>query len=242
MSDIIKWKPEEVELIKSMYFKGSTDEEFKMFLYLSQRTGLNPMARQIFPVKRRDWKTQRDVMTVQTGIDGYRLIAERTGRYAPGREPTYTYDTNGNIISATSYVKKQTDDGTWHEVAATAYYNEYVQKTKDGTPTKFWKQMSHNQLAKCAEALCLRKCFPYELSGIYTQEEMQQADISNDKPPEEKITSIEIEEICEGLPNPEDQQELLDRLERAFGYTCFEDISKTQMNGIRQFIKQKKGG
>ena len=169
-----------IDLIKDMYFKGSSNEEFMMFIHVCKKTGLDPAMRQIFPVKRWDNKLGKETMTIQTGIDGYRLIAERTGRYAPGREPAYQYD-NGKLVSATAYVKKQTADGTWHEIASTAFYDEYVQtftdkKTGQKKPTQFWQNMQHNQLAKCAEALALRKAFPGDLSGIYTQEEMQQAD------------------------------------------------------------------
>lgn len=189
---------EHIELIKDMYFKGSSNEEFQMFLHVCKKTGLDPAMRQIFPVKRWDSKLKKEVMTVQTGIDGYRLIAERTGRYAPGREPTYQYE-DGKVLSATAYVKKQTADGTWHEIAATAFYDEYVQKTKEGTPTQFWQKMAHNQLAKCAEALALRKAFPGDLSGIYTQEEMAQADVVDvtyhAEKKEGKITAEEAEEL-----------------------------------------------
>lgn len=165
----------QIDLIKSMYFAGSTDSEFEMFMHICKKTGLDPILKQIHPVKRWDSKLQKEVMTVQTAIDGYRLIAERSGKYSPGREPTYKYDDKGLLISATAYVKKMTVDGTWHEVAATAFFEEYVQRTKDGKPTSFWVRMGHNQLAKCAEALAIRKAFPADLSGIYTHDEMQQA-------------------------------------------------------------------
>ena len=165
-----------LDLLKSTICKGSSDEEFELFLHACQRTGLDPFMRQIYAVKRWDSVSRRETMTIQTGIDGYRLIAERTGKYSPGREPTYQYDEKGQIISSTAYVKKQTSDGTWHEVAATAFFNEYCQRTKEGKPTRFWMQLGHAMIAKCAEALALRKAFPGDLSGIYTKEEMQQAD------------------------------------------------------------------
>lgn len=189
-----------VDLIKDMYFKGSSDQEFMMFLHVCKKTGLDPALRQIFPVKRWDNKLKKEVMTVQTGIDGYRLIAERTGRYAPGREPTYQYE-NGKPIAATAYVKKQTADGTWHEIAATAFFDEYVQKTKEGNPTQFWQKMAHNQLAKCAEALALRKAFPGDLSGIYTKEEMEQADVGETAYHHEEAPKVEDKSVEKITPD-----------------------------------------
>jgi phage recombination protein Bet len=169
---------EQVELIKRTICKGATDDELALFLYQCQRTGLDPFSRQIHAVKRKEKRGNgfAEVMTVQTGIDGYRLIADRTGRYAPGKEPTYTYDDNGHIVNATAYVKKLVG-GVWHEYAATAYWHEYAQTYPDGNLLPMWRKMPHNQLAKCAESLALRRGFPAELSGIYTNEEMGQADI-----------------------------------------------------------------
>lgn len=165
---------DQVDLIKRTIAKGATNDELQLFLHVANRTGLDPFARQIYAIKRWDANAQREVMAVQTGIDGYRLVAERTGRYSPGREPSFKEDAEG-LISATAYVKKLTADGTWHEVAATAHWSEYVATKKDGSPTRMWAEKPHVMLAKCAEALALRRAFPMELSGVYTAEEMDQA-------------------------------------------------------------------
>lgn len=161
---------EQIATIKSMYCKGATDDEFKVFLYTCERTGLDPFAKQVYAIKR------GTAMTIQTSIDGYRLVAERTGRYCPGQKPSYEYDKAGKLLSATAYVKKLTQDGTWHTVEAEAAFSEYVQ-AYNGKPSGLWEKMPRVMLAKCAEALAIRKCFPAELSGVYTKEEMEQADV-----------------------------------------------------------------
>jgi phage recombination protein Bet len=152
------------DLIKRLFCKNCSDDELQLFMHACKRTGLDPFMKQIYAIKR------GNVMTIQTGIDGFRLIAERGGNYSPGRESTFTYGNNKEVLSATSYIKKRTSDNTWHEVAATAYMEEY--NPKQG----LWSKMPRTMLAKCAEALALRKAFPAELSGLYTQEEMSQAD------------------------------------------------------------------
>lgn len=155
---------EQIDLIKNSICKGANNDELQYFLMACKRSGLDPFAKQIYSVPRGGQRT------IQTSIDGFRLIADRTGKYAPGKEPTFEYDKNGNLISATSYVMKQTRDGTWHEVSANACFNEY----NAGSP--LWKKMPKAMLSKCAESLALRKSFPAEMSGLYGQEEMDQAD------------------------------------------------------------------
>lgn len=182
------------DLIKRTICKGSSDEELELFLYTCKRTGLDPLMKQAYAVKRWSSADKREVMTIQTSIDGYRLIADRTGRYAPGKEPTFEFNDDNLPICATAYIKKMTPDGTWHEVSAVAFYDEYVQKFKDketqqDKPTKFWQNMPKLMLAKCAESLALRKAFPAELSGIYTHEEMQNS-INEEKPKMEEIAEV----------------------------------------------------
>jgi phage recombination protein Bet len=178
----------DLNILKTTICKNCSDADIELFCMVCKKTGLCPFSKQIYPVIRKSnmknpetgkWENI-ECMTIQTGIDGYRLIADRTGRYCPGKEPTYVYDKSGKLISATVYIKKQTLDGVWHEVAASAFYSEYVQTYKDKTtnqnvPTQFWIKMAHNQLAKCAESLGLRKAFPGNFSHVYTDDEMQQA-------------------------------------------------------------------
>ena len=157
---------EKIDLLKRTICKGATDDELELFLHQCKRCGLDPFSNQIYSIKRGNSRT------IQTGIDGFRLVADRTGNYSPGKETVFTYDKENNIISATAYVNKRNNDGTWHEVSSTAYMDEFKPKYE----SNFWKNMPRVMLAKCAEAQALRKAFPSDLSGIYTKEEMDQAD------------------------------------------------------------------
>lgn len=177
------FSPEQIDLIKRTVAPGTSDDELALFLHQCQRTGLDPLSNQIYCMKRK--QKGKDGMwtekaTIQVGIDGYRLIASRTGRYAPGEVEIKMQ--GDKIVSAVATVKMCVG-GQWFDVKAEAYFDEYKQTFgQTGELMGLWKKMPRQMIAKCAEALALRKAFPAELSGIYTNEEMSQADIENVTP------------------------------------------------------------
>lgn len=174
-TDLIEYDSGKIDLIKRTVAKGASDDELALFLHACKRTGLDPFMKQIHAIKRWSAADQREIMAIQTGIDGYRLIAERTGKYAGSDEPVFEENGSGHPVKATVTVWKLVE-GARCPFTASARWEEYVQKKKDGAVTSFWSKMPYGQLGKCAEALALRKAFPAELSGVYTHEEMQQAD------------------------------------------------------------------
>lgn len=163
------FEPSKVDLIKSLVAVGATDNELALFLYTAQRTGLDPLAKQIYCIKR------QGKMTIQAGIDGYRLIADRTGKYAGNDDPVFGPDHQaGNITAPTSATVTvwKLVGGVRCPFTSTARWSEYFKDTNEGF---MWRKMPYLMLGKCAEALALRKAFPAELSGIYTDAEMDQA-------------------------------------------------------------------
>lgn len=171
---IRRFSQEEREIIFRTVDADATQETMDLFMYVCETRGLNPMANQIHLVGRFSSKLGRKQFTIQTGIDGFRLIADRTGNYLPGRETEYRYDDEGNLVAAVVYLRKFRH-GEWHEFPAKALWNEYKQ-TYNNQPVGLWKTMPLSQLEKCAEAKAFRKGWPEDFSGIYINEEMDQAD------------------------------------------------------------------
>jgi phage recombination protein Bet len=146
---------------------------------VAKRSGLDPFSKQVHFVKRKVWngakKAYDEVGTIQTGIDGYRAIAERTGTLAGIDDAVFDSEDKDHPNKATVTVHRFLN-GTRIGFTASARWAEYAALDRDGNPAAMWKKMPYLMLAKCAEALALRKAFPNNLSGIYSNEEMAQAD------------------------------------------------------------------
>lgn len=158
----------EVDLIKSTVLAGQqvSDAEFGVFLRASEHLGLDPLMKQIYGIKR------QGRLTIQVGIDGYRLIADRTGRMIGSDRPTYG-PVDGRYPEWAEVTVRKLVAGGERAFTGVAYWDEFY--PGDGGQGAMWRQMPRTMLAKCAEAQALRKAFPANLAGTYTPDEMAQS-------------------------------------------------------------------
>jgi phage recombination protein Bet len=171
-----RWDKYQLAGLRQLGIDDAPNAELAVFFHYCKAHRLDPFSRQVTMIRRQD--RGRDKWTIQTEIDGYRLIAKRAAN-ARGQKisymPTIWVDADGGLHDywiadappAMARVTVLVDGAPFHGYAA---YREFVQ-LKDGNPTTMWRKMPANQLAKCAEAQALRKAFPTDLEGTQITEE-----------------------------------------------------------------------
>lgn len=175
----LEFSPEQRQMIRDTFANGASDSEFAVLMEVARARNLNPLLRQIHFVDRYDSMKGRKVWSTQVSIDGMRAIAERTGVYDGQDEPEFE-EKDGRVTVCKVRVYRK---GIGRPFVGVAHWAEYVQTKKDGGVTQFWARMPHVMLAKCAEALALRKAFPEDTAGLYVPEEMGSESVSVSAPP-----------------------------------------------------------
>jgi phage recombination protein Bet len=165
-----------------------TDAELLYFARVCQASGLDPARKEIYGiyrnVKQKDG-TYKPKLSIQTSIDGLRVVAERSGMYGGSDEPEFEYEPDYKItvsnfgtskvvpnkarVSVKKIIKNKVIETT-----RTARWEDYFPGDREGG---MWKKLPETMLAKVAEAQALRAAFPNVTAGLYIEEEMQQADV-----------------------------------------------------------------
>ena len=180
--------PKQIDLLKRTICKDATDDELGLFLQVAKRSGLDPFTKQIYMIKRWNNKSKQDEMTIGTGIDGFRLIADRSGSYEGQTEPQWCSNDGAwtNVwlkkdfpAAARVGVYKNNFKEPLYAVARWDSYAQTYFKDGKTNVSPIWAKMPDLMLSKVAEALALRKAFPNELSGLYTNDEMAQIENEN---------------------------------------------------------------
>lgn len=177
-SDQTYWDEKQLAALAQIGVQNAPAGDLAVFFHQAKRTGLDPFSRQIYMIGRNGKDRQGGWTTkwnIQTSIDGLRVIAQRSGEYAGQVGPLWcgpdgvwqdVWLSNTPPAAAKVGVYR---NGFAEPVWGVARYEEY----QAGGP--MWTKMAATMIAKCAEALALRKAFPQDMSGLYTSEEMEQS-------------------------------------------------------------------
>jgi phage recombination protein Bet len=220
----------QLRLIADTICKGASEAELHLFVNTCRRLGLDPFARQAFFVKR------GGSVSIQVSIDGFRLVAQRSGEYAGQIGPQWcgpdgawmdVWLSSEPPAAARVGVMRR---GFHEPLFAVARWDSYAQPSNP-----IWKQMPDLMLAKCCEALALRRAFPAELSGVYTVEEMHQADdegaarqTADDLTADEKAWAVELEPMLEAL-------DTADALE-SWAYHHIDEIEELRSGTVKAWL------
>lgn len=183
------WTPEQVQLIKATVAAGTTDDEFKLFLYTAHVNGLNPLLKEIWcivrPEKRRsDGTMSARQVNIMTSHQGYINAARRNYQteyktvrsFAVHAGDEFEYD------AMTQEVRRHVVKGDRGKLIGAWAISENTRGERIGVFLPFgeiaeanssnplWRSRPTQMILKTAEVHVLRRMFP--ITGLYAHEEM----------------------------------------------------------------------
>lgn len=227
---------QQVELIRQTLMPGANDNELALYLEYAKRTGLDPFAKQLIPIRTWDRDNNRYRWEFMAGIDGLRLVAQRTGDYdgfegpffrGKGGEWTDFWDGDGPPAECKFIVYRK---GAARGFPGRVKYTEFVRKNRKGEVYGPWLTQPEHMLRIRAESHALRAAFPRETSGLYLREdgegELHQPppQIVNPDAPATDPQKGQLHKLATQLGWDEDTYR--NELERATGKRSSKDLTK----------------
>ncbi len=206
-SELIEFSNEQKAVIKSQFFpQGTSNAEMQYNMQVAKDLGLSPILKEIYFVERKSQVNGQWVTKVEplAGKNAFMKLAHNSGQFNGLKVECMVKDVptlenrqwinKSDLVAIATVHRKDMEEPFVVEVA----YNEYVQRKRDGTPTKFWAEKSQTMLKKVAVSQALKEAF--SVSGIYTEEEIN-IDHQEEKPTEHtqienkpKVNPMDIQE------------------------------------------------
>jgi len=180
--DQVDWLPAQRAAFEQIGIADAPPGDQQVFLHIAKRSGLDPFAKQIYMISRWDPQSGKNKWTIQTAIDGYRVIAERRKEYGGQTEPQWCGEDGvwhdvwtskePPVAARVGVIRRDWDQPVW----GVAHFWEFAATKKDGQLNHMWATKSRHQIQKCAESAALRKAFPQDFAGVFVEEEMEHLD------------------------------------------------------------------
>lgn len=164
-----QWDDHQRAALAQLGLANAPAGDLAVFLHVAQRTGLDPFSRQVYMIAR------GGKYTIQTGIDGLRVIAARHAEYGgqigpqwcgeDGQWREFWTGKTPPVAARVGVIRHGWSEPVW----GVALFSEF------NGGNQMWRDKPAHMLAKVSEAAALRKAFPHDLAGLVTDDEMGRA-------------------------------------------------------------------
>lgn len=177
---------DELRILRHVKFGWLGDDLFDAVRIEAARLGLPLVGRFFHPYVTHNLDKKRQELQIHVTIDGFRLLAERTGNYRGQTKPEWAGGdgqwkdcwphAEPPKMARVGILKRDGAEPIWG-IAHWDSYAPIIAYEHDGTPivADHWMKMKPEQLLKCAESVGFRRAFPHVFAGVYSTIEMEQA-------------------------------------------------------------------
>ena len=184
---IVAWQGRKITVtfddVKNRICPHATDQEVIVFLKMCQTLNLNPWARDVYMVKYKD----DEPASIIVAAEAYFKAAETCESFDGLEAGVVLKDSTGKLEFREGSLILEEEEarlvGGWAKVyrkdRARPFYvavniKECQKYTREGRPTRFWREMPATMVRKVALSRALREAFPTRLGGMITEAEYEE--------------------------------------------------------------------